>query len=251
MFPENGNPEIESCCGEGAKNEVAPSRLPDTDASGLESPKQTRGKAMRILVAEDDPVSLEMLVAMLEWWGYEPVCVSDGLSALNMLKQDDSISLALLDWMMPGLDGIEVCWNYRREERAGYRKYLLVLTVRSSDDDVVAAFRSGADDHVKKPFCGEELRARLEVGRKVIELQDALKQRIAELEDALAHVKTLQGILPVCAHCHRIRSDQQSWERIELYIESHTDALFSHSLCPDCYEQHYSKELGRSRKDGE
>jgi DNA-binding response OmpR family regulator len=83
-----------------------------------------------------------------------------------------------------------------------------VLTVRSSDEDVVAAFKSGADDHVKKPFCSEELRARLEVGRKMIELQNALKQRIADLEGALSHVKTLQGILPVCAHCHRIRTDQ-------------------------------------------
>lgn len=163
---------------------------------------------MRILIAEDDPVSLEMLVAMLEWWGYEPVCVSDGCAALDALRQDDTIALALLDWMMPGLNGIEVCHRYRQEEPPGFRKYLLVLTVRSSDEDVVAAFKSGADDHVKKPFCSEELRARLEVGRKMIELQNALKQRIADLEGALSHVKTLQGILPVCAHCHRIRTDQ-------------------------------------------
>ncbi|HNY27123.1 MAG TPA: response regulator transcription factor [Candidatus Sumerlaeota bacterium] len=206
---------------------------------------------MRVLVAEDDPVSLEMLIAMLEWWGYESVCVSDGASALDALKQDDSISLALLDWMMPGLDGVEVCRNYRKDEPAGYRKYLLLLTVRSSDEDVVAAFQSGADDHIKKPFCAEELRARLEVGRKMIELQKALKQRIADLEDALAHVKTLQGILPVCSHCHRIRTDKQSWEQIELYIEAHTEALFSHGLCPDCYDRYYLKELGRLPKDRE
>lgn len=206
---------------------------------------------MRVLVAEDDPVSLEMLIAMLEWWGYEPVCVSNGAAALDALKQDDSISLALLDWMMPGMDGVEVCRNYRKDESAGYRKYLLLLTVRSSDDDVVAAFQSGADDHIKKPFCAEELRSRLEVGRKMIELQNALKQRIADLEDALAHVKTLQGILPVCSHCHRIRTDKQSWEQIELYIEAHTEAQFSHGLCPDCYERYYSKELGRLPRNRE
>ncbi len=251
MFPASRDSGVGSSCGAAAKSGVAPFRLPGKESAGSESQDQTRGKAMRILVAEDDPVSLEMLIAMLEWWGYEPVCMSDGLSALDVLKQDDSISLALLDWMMPGLDGIEVCRNYRREERSGYRKYLLVLTVRSGDDDVVAAFQSGADDHVKKPFCAEELRARLDVGRKMIELQDALKQRIADLENALTHVKTLQGILPVCAHCHRIRTDQQSWEQIELYIESHTEARVSHGLCPDCYEQYYAKELGRLHENGE
>jgi len=75
------------------------------------------------------------------------------------------------------------------------------------------------------------------VGAKVVELQEALAKRVAELEDALAHIKQLQGILPICMYCHKIRTDKESWERIEKYISEHSYAVFSHGICPDCYKK--------------
>ena len=86
-----------------------------------------------------------------------------------------------------------------------------------------------------------ELRARLSVAERMVALQEKLNRNILELQDALTHVKTLQGILPICMHCHKIRTDDKAWQRLESYIEVHSDAKFSHGLCPECLEKHYKK----------
>jgi hypothetical protein len=99
----------------------------------------------------------------------------------------------------------------------------------------------GADDYIAKPYDIPELRARVDVGRRMVEVQGQLVDRVRELRAALDHVKTLQGILPICMHCHKIRNDSNSWDRIEKYIEEHSKAEFSHGLCPECLEKHYPK----------
>ena len=106
-------------------------------------------------------------------------------------------------------------------------------------EDIVAGLEAGANDHITKPFDRDELKARVRVGQRVIELQSALADRVRELEEAMSHIRTLQGILPICMHCHRIRNDQESWERIESYIQEHSEAQFSHGLCPECLEKYY------------
>jgi response regulator RpfG family c-di-GMP phosphodiesterase len=122
------------------------------------------------------------------------------------------------------------------------------LTSKDTTSDLVAGLEAGADDYIAKPFDDEELRVRLKVGRRVVELQSSLSARITELQHALAHIKTLQGILPVCSHCRRIRTDAESWERIEQYIVTHSDARLSHTLCPDCIEKHYPDYAARRRR---
>jgi DNA-binding response OmpR family regulator len=107
-------------------------------------------------------------------------------------------------------------------------------------EDVVEGLEAGANDYIRKPFDRPELRARVRVGERVLELEAALAERIRALQDALAHVKTLQGLLPICMHCHRIRNDQQTWERLEKYISEHTEAEFTHGLCPECMKKHYN-----------
>lgn len=106
-------------------------------------------------------------------------------------------------------------------------------------------FEAGADDYVTKPFNSAELRARIQTGQRILELQCSLSRRVKDLEASLAHVKTLQGILPICTHCHKIHTDDASWQRIESYIQEHTDALFSHGLCPECLEKFYPQAGGR------
>ena len=193
---------------------------------------------MRILIADDDEISRVMLEAMLEKWGHETVVTLDGDQAWEALQADDAPRLAILDRLMPGKDGDEICRRAREMNRTS-PLYIILLTALGRKKDVVAGLEAGADDYVSKPFSNDELRARIQVAQRVIELQSALSQRLEELEDALAHIKTLQGILPICMHCHRIRDDQESWEQLESYIQDHSEAAFTHGLCPDCLEKHY------------
>ena len=193
---------------------------------------------MRILIAEDDLTSRQVLEAVLKKWGHEVVSTCDGNEAWAAMQAEDAPKLAVLDWMMPGLDGVEVCRKIR-EQDGGNRTYVILLTALGSKQDIVTGLEAGANDYVTKPFDKDELRARINVGRRMAELQTALAAKIDELQETLDHIKTLQGILPICMHCHRIRDDHESWQRIEKYIEQHSDAQFSHGLCPECLEKHY------------
>jgi DNA-binding response OmpR family regulator len=112
-----------------------------------------------------------------------------------------------------------------------------MLTARTGKGDIVTGLDAGANDYISKPYHPEELKARLEVGRRVLELQQALAERVKQLEAALSHVKALQGILPICSYCHKIRNDKESWERLESYLVKHSEASFTHSICPDCMQK--------------
>jgi len=117
--------------------------------------------------------------------------------------------------------------------------YVVLLTARGRRDDLIWGLESGADDYVTKPFDWEELETRLRTGTRILRLQSELASKVAELESALAHVRTLQGLLPICMHCKSIRDDSNTWHRLETYIEHHSNALFTHSLCRKCLNKHY------------
>lgn len=197
---------------------------------------------MKILIAEDDLVSRRVLEATLVKWGYDVVTCSDGAEAWQALQLKDAPKLAILDWMMPGMDGIEVCRKVREEENPE-PTYIIILTAKDRGGDIVTGLQAGADDYVTKPFDREELRARVQVGVRIVGLQKSLADRVRELEDALKQVKQLQGFLPICSYCKKIRDDQNYWQQIESYITEHSEALFSHSICPDCYEKFVKPEL--------
>jgi diguanylate cyclase (GGDEF)-like protein len=128
---------------------------------------------MKILVAEDDLVTRRMLQAYLVKWGYEVVMVADGQQAWQILQQENAPRLALLDWMMPEMDGMSICREVRRLEIQPYI-YLILLTGRKYHEDIIAGLEAGADDYLTKPFDPIELRARLRAGARVVELQDNL-----------------------------------------------------------------------------
>lgn len=154
---------------------------------------------MRVLIAEDDRVSRDLLQQVLGKWGCEVVVTSDGDEAWEVLQHDDAPRLAILDWMMPGLDGPEICRRVRARNAAD-PPYVILLTARGGKDDIVIGLEAGADDYVGKPFDRAELLARLEVGRRFTELNARLleTQRIlAEqaLTDALTGVMNRRAIL--------------------------------------------------------
>jgi DNA-binding response OmpR family regulator len=191
---------------------------------------------MKILIAEDDPVSLRVLQATLEKASHEVMATRDGNEALAGLRAAGGPRLAVLDWMMPGMDGTEVC-RLVRQEAATRGAYLILLTARGRKEDVLRGLRAGADDYVTKPFDQEELMARVQVGMRILELQSALAERVRELEEALASVRVLRGLLPICSYCKKVRDDRNYWQQVETYVSEHTDARFSHGICPDCYEK--------------
>jgi phosphoserine phosphatase RsbU/P len=197
---------------------------------------------MRILVADDNRVIRRMLEVILSQWGYEVVSAADGNRAWELLQAPDAPKLALIDWLMPGLDGPEIC---RRLRALPTREptYVILLTVKDSRQDIVAGLRGGADDYVTKPFDNEELQARLNTGVRIVELQRHLADQIRELRVSLDRVKQLQGLLPICAYCKNIRDGQDYWQKVETYLTAHADVCFSHGICPTCYAARIEPEL--------
>jgi DNA-binding response OmpR family regulator len=188
---------------------------------------------MKILIAEDDPVSRRLLQAALVKWGYEVIVTTNGKEAWEALQRPGAPSLLVLDWLMPETDGVEVC-RQARETPALKSAYIILLTSRGSKEDIVQGLQAGADDYVTKPFDHGELRARVQVGSRVVQLQSALADRVKELEEAISNVKQLQGLLPICSYCKKIRDDGNYWHRVESYIAGHANVRFSHGICPEC-----------------
>ncbi len=153
---------------------------------------------MRILIAEDEPISRRLLENALTKWGYEVVVTKNGEEAWNILQQEDSPNLVILDWMMPGMDGIEVTRRLRGRQQDNY-VYIILLTARSRPEDIIAGLDSGVDDYIVKPFFDEELRYRLKIGERIIRLE----QRILNL----ARIDYLTGLLNRRAFMERLEAE--------------------------------------------
>ncbi len=202
----------------------------------------------KILIAEDDVISRMMLESIIKKWMFDVISVDNGLEAWKILQQPEVPPIALLDWEMPGLDGPELC---KRIKLLGRENpiYIILLTGRNSKEDIVMGLQAGADDYITKPFDNSELLARIHVAERLVDTQATLNKKVEELEQALDHVKTLQGIIPICMHCHSIRNDDSAWHRLEAYIEKNSDAQFSHSICPSCMIKHYPEYSDDDEED--
>lgn len=149
-------------------------------------PEDQAAKPMRILVAEDNPVFRSMLRSMLTNWGYDAVIARDGMEAWNLLREKNAPRLAILDWMMPGLDGVEVCRRVRGGNSEPYI-YILLLTARTDSQDLVDGMEAGADDYLTKPFNAHELRVRLRAGCRILDLQEQLLHAREALREQATH----------------------------------------------------------------
>lgn len=180
---------------------------------------------MEILIAEDESISRQLLQKTLEKWGHEVRVAENGKEAWDIL-QAEPIKFIIADWMMPVMDGVELCRKIRSIESSGY-PYIILLTVRDKKEDAVIGLDAGADDYIIKPFEWEELRARIRAGERILTL--------------ISKIETLSGMLPICSSCKKIRDDKGYWQHIEIYISKHSHTQFSHGLCPDCMKKLYPK----------
>ena len=151
---------------------------------------------MDILIAEDDPISRRTLEVTLQRWGHRVLVTNEGQSAFEALSREDGPQLAIIDWMMPYLDGLTIC-SRLRENPAKRSTYVILLTARGEKKDIVTGLGSGADDYITKPFDRDELQARVNVGIRMVELQQRLAERVAELEEG---AQVCQTTARVAAH---------------------------------------------------
>jgi DNA-binding response OmpR family regulator len=199
----------------------------------------SQGRKMKILIAEDEKISRRILEMTLTKAGYDAVAVEDGVKALESIQKEVP-DMLITDWMMPELDGLELCRRIRTLNLTSY-VYIIVLTALTQKEKIIEGLDVGADDYITKPFERTELLARVRAGERVIQLERSLRQKNKELSEALAQVKQLKGLLPICMFCKKIRNDENYWQKVEEYLAEHTGADFSHSICPECLEKHYSK----------
>jgi sigma-B regulation protein RsbU (phosphoserine phosphatase) len=173
---------------------------------------------MKVLIAEDDAASQLLLATWLKKLGHEVFCANDGLDALLSFHRDDP-SVVITDWMMPRLDGPQLCRKIRADRQPHY-VYVIMVTALGGKEHYVEGMNAGADDFMTKPCDMDELAARLLAAQRIIGLQ--------------REVSGLEGLLPICAYCKRIRDDRDDWQNLEAYVGKKTRASFASTLCPDC-----------------
>jgi len=186
---------------------------------------------MKILIVEDNFDSSEMLRTLLEHDGHQVIATKDGREGLAEFERGH-YWLVISDWLMPELDGLEMVRRIRAS-KLNYYPYIILVTALSGKAKFLAAMDAGVDDFMTKPYDPDELRARIIVAERIVKLQE--------------HVKRLEGVLPTCMYCKKIRDQRDVWIGIEQYVAQRSDASFSHGVCPDCYEQIVKPELNSMR----
>lgn len=190
-----------------------------------------------ILIVDDVKENLKVLGTILRSKGYKITAANDGKKALEIVKKVFP-DLILLDIMMPKMNGIEVCKQLKASPLTGDIP-VIFLTAKTDSADVVKGLEAGAMDYISKPFNHSELLARVNTHVELKMARDREKELVKKLTEALSKVKLLSGLLPICAKCKKIRDDKGYWRRVEEYVSDHSEAQFSHSLCPNCVEELY------------
>lgn len=204
---------------------------------------------MRILIAEDEKTSRRILEKALSRAGHQVLAVEDGIKALASIQKEVP-EMLITDWMMPDLDGLELCRRIRVLNLPSY-VYIILWTALTQKENIITGLDAGADDYITKPFDKTELLARVRAGERIVKLESSLRQKNKELSEALAQVKQLKGLLPICMYCKKIRNDENYWQQIEDYIAHHSEADFSHGICPECYEKHSPRCAKREKAQTE
>jgi len=207
---------------------------------------------MSILLVDDSTENLLLLQSILQTGGYKDLLTAESaVQAFKHLGMDDSggdgtsVDLILMDIQMPDINGIETCRRIKEVER--FRDIpIIMVTAMAQREKLQLAFAAGAMDYINKPVNKIELRTRVGSALKLKQEMDSrkareqeLKKRTQELEQALREVKVLRGFIPICASCKKIRNDRGYWQLVEAYIREHSEAEFSHGICPDCIKKFF------------
>ncbi len=210
------------------------------------SNQQAKTPKESILIVDDTPVNLHLLTRILTNQGYDVRLAQDGHTALASARAKPP-DLILLDIMMPEMDGYEVCEELKADKNTTDIPVIFISAMNEVLDKV-KAFSIGGVDYITKPFQAKEVVARVNTHLTIRHLQKSLQEQNAQLQEALDNVKTLKGLLPICANCKKIRDDQGYWQQVEVYIVDHSDADFSHGVCPDCLTTLYPEFYGKTQK---
>jgi sigma-B regulation protein RsbU (phosphoserine phosphatase) len=189
---------------------------------------------LKILIAEDEFTTRMMVQVCLENWGYRVESVTNGEEAWAMLQKPDAPHIAILDWEMPELDGIEVC---RRVKEMGMENppYIILLTGRDSEKDIIRGFDAGAEDYMTKPFNDNELRARVRVAERLVRTQSSLSESVAELKDVLNQLEMLESAVEICGSCQKIYSTYDGqWHSFEDVVHNGADPRVIVNICSNC-----------------
>jgi phosphoserine phosphatase RsbU/P len=184
---------------------------------------------LRILIADDDPTARNFLRAALRNLDHECLLAGNGREAWEAYQANQP-TLVLADWVMPELSGLDLCRMIRAENRPRYT-YVILVTALTGKGSYLEGMDAGADDFVTKPFDVDQMAARLRVAQRILGLQTELKQ--------------LEGLLPICTYCRKIRDEGDSWAHLEDYVAKRTDVTLSHGICPDCYHGRIAPEMNR------
>lgn len=186
---------------------------------------------MKILIAEDDPVSVKILQFTLEHFGHEVVSAPSGTEAWEEFDRAP-VRVIVSDWMMPGLDGLELCQKVRARPRTDYTYFILLTATNTGRDNLRKAMESGIDDFLAKPLDREAIMMRLRVAERILEFT--------------TQIRALKELIPICMYCKRVRDDSDYWQQVESYIHTHTGSNFSHGICPTCFDTQITAFNGRT-----
>jgi phosphoserine phosphatase RsbU/P len=184
---------------------------------------------MKIIVAEDDPVSRARVTAILKALGHEAEVCANGNEAWEAFDREPA-RVIISDWMMPGLDGLELCKKVRERPKTEYTYFILVTAEHTAEEDYDNAIRADVDDFLIKPLDRGAIWRRLRVAERILTFATEIRQ--------------LKTLIPICMYCKKIRDDSDYWEQMEHYIHEHTGSDFSHGICPECYAKVMESEFG-------
>ena len=207
-----------------------------------------KSKKQTILIVDDEPTNIEILSDALGKT-YEILIAVNGQEALEVALKAIP-DLILLDIVMPEMGGYDVCQSLKENLLL---KDIPVIFITALDNEMqeTLGLKLGAVDYIMKPFNAAIVKLRVKNQLQLKLQRDALALRNTELKEALAQIKTLSGIIPICASCKKIRDDQGYWNQLEVYIRDHSDAEFSHSYCPECITKLYPQYHDKASREEE
>lgn len=188
---------------------------------------------MKILVAEDDAVSRRLLCTTLKHLGYETLAFENGLDAFEAHCKSP-FSIIVSDWVMPVMDGLELCRKVRGQGLSNY-SYFILLTAQVRDKQAYReAMEAGIDDFLTKPLDKDQIWMRLRVAERILKYA--------------SHIHHLEQLLPICSYCKKVRDDNNYWQQVESYIAERTGTFFSHSICPECFDKVITPQMEEMRR---
>jgi len=194
--------------------------------------------AARVLIAADDSLTLQLLGSSIDGWGYETMVVFNDRELVHRMKHQARPPLVIVDGQMQETDGLALCRRIRLSFQIP-RPYIVLVTSAGSVEAALFDPSTGPDDVLMRPFTTSELHARIHAGMRIMELETELSRLSVDLRSATNKIVKLSGLLPICSHCKKIRDDSGYWNELEKYISDHSDAEFSHAICPTCLHEYY------------